>query len=103
NYKAGMTLLGNGKLVLAVCRSAWQGGGKDRFDIFVYNSSDQGLTWQEIGQTPLDGKEPSLTTLPNGTLVMTAEKGYYGPGAKVDEMPVSRSTDGGRTWETHMI
>ena len=107
NYKAGMTLTADGKLVLAVCNTKGYYGETDRakrqFLIFVYESSDQGLTWQEIRKTPLFGKEPSLTTLPDGTIVMTAQKGYFGPGAKLDEIPISRSTDGGRTWETQNI
>jgi hypothetical protein len=107
NYKAGMTLLANGKIVLAVCNTTGYYGETDpakrHFPIFVYESPDLGLTWQEIGKTPLAGKEPALVTLPDGTIVMTAQGGYFGPGAKLDEIPVSRSTDGGCTWETQAI
>ncbi len=100
NYKSGFTRLPDGKLVLAVCRDNNElDPAKRRFLIFVYESSDVGLNWQEIGQTPLFGKEPALTALPDGTLVMIAQGGYFGPGAKRDEQPLARSEDGGRTWE----
>ena len=104
NYKAGMTRLPDGRLVLAVCRSNNDPEpAKRHFDIFVYESKNQGLYWEEIGESALLGKEPSLTSLPDGSLVLTAQKGYFGPGAKQDEIPISRSQDGGRTWETTML
>lgn len=104
NYKAGLTRLENGKLLIAVCRNNNDPDAtKKQFLIFVYESQDDGLTWQEISQTPLFGKEPSLTTLPDGSVLMTAQKGYFGPGAKLDEIPISRSNDGGRTWETQFL
>jgi hypothetical protein len=96
-----MTRLANGKLILAPCGPDPDPTKKEPF-IRVYESSDEGLTWQEIGKTPLYGKEPSLTALPDGSLVLTAEPGH-GPGYKKDELPISRSEDGGRTWETRMI
>ncbi len=104
NYKAGMTQLPNGRLVLATCRSNNEKDAtKKRFLISVHESADQGLTWQEIGKTPLFGKEPSLTALPNGSLVLSAQKGYFGPGAKQDEIYIARSSDGGRIWETSIL
>jgi hypothetical protein len=100
NYKSGFTRLPDGKLVLAVCRDNNESDpAKRRFLISVYESLDVGLSWQEIGQTPLFGKEPALAALPDGTLVMMAQGGYFGPGAKQDEHPLARSEDGGRTWE----
>jgi hypothetical protein len=104
NYKTGLTELPNGKLVLAACRDNYeQDRSKRQFSIFIYESVDQGSTWRDVGNSPLFGKEPSLTALADGTLVLTAQKGYFGPGAKLDEIPISRSTDGGRTWETTMM
>ena len=101
NYKSGFARLPNGKLILATCRDNNKIDPTERrFLISIYESSDVGLTWQEINKTPLFGKEPSLTALPNGTLIMIAQAGYFGPGAKYDEHPLSRSEDGGRTWET---
>ena len=101
NYKSGFARLPDGQLVLAVCRdNNEEEPTRRRFHIFVYESLDGGLKWQEIGQTPLFGKEPCLTALPDGTLVLMAQGGYFGPGARQDEHPLSRSQDGGRTWET---
>jgi len=103
NYKAGFAQLPNGKLVLATCRNNNDSDPtKKRFLIHVYESADQGLTWQEINETPLFGKEPSLTVLPNSILVMSAQKGYFGPGSKYKEsINMARSSDGGRTWELY--
>ena len=103
NYKAGLAELPNGKLVLATCRNNNDSDPtKKRFLIDVYESADQGLTWQQISKTPLFGKEPSLTALSKGTLVMSAQKGYFGPGSKAREsINMARSTDGGRTWELY--
>ena len=98
-YKAGMAQLPNGTLVLAACRDNYKKDPAKRgFSIEVYESSDEGLTWTEIGESPLFGKEPSLTALPNGSLVLTVQD--YGPGATHDRIPISRSSDGGRTWQT---
>jgi len=104
NYKSGFAQLPNGKLVLAVCRNNFEKDqSKRQFSIFIYESNDLGQSWQEIGESSLFGKEPSLTALSDSTLVLTAQKGYFGPGAKLDEIPISRSNDGGRTWQTRML
>lgn len=104
NYKAGMAMLPDGKLVVAACRFNNETiPEKKNFDIHIYQSSDQGLSWQEIGEPGLHGKEPSLTVLRDGSLVLTAQKGYFGPGAKLNEIPVSISHNGGRTWKTKML
>ena len=100
NYKAGMARLPDGALVITVCRDNNATVPEEkRFNILVYESRDGGVSWQEIGETPLFGKEPSLAALPDGTLVMIAQGGYFGPGAKLDEHTLARSEDGGRTWD----
>jgi hypothetical protein len=103
NYKAGVAQLPDGKLILATCRNNNDPDpAKKRFLIHVFESVDLGLSWQEINETPLFGKEPSLTALPDGTLVMSAQKGYFGPGSKTTEaINLARSTDGGQTWERY--
>lgn len=104
NYKAGMTRLPSAELVLGVCRSNDDPDPtKNHMDVFVYRSRNNGLTWQELGDSGVIGKEPSLTTLPDGSIVMTAQKAYFGPGATHDENPVARSVDGGKTWEITML
>ena len=104
NFKPGMTRLPNGTLVLAVFRFRLETFGSgtldQKFAITVYESNDQGLTWQEIKKLPLGIKEPSLTALPDGSLVLTGEDFIrLGQG----QAPISRSQDGGRTWETTVI
>lgn len=105
NYKAGLTRLPGGRLVLATAHMNDDPDPEERKKracfIWVYESADEGLTWQRIDQTPLFGKEPSLTTLPDGAMVLTAE----GPsgGTALDEMLVSHSEDGGRAWETRVL
>ncbi len=97
HFKAAMTRMADGKLVVAVAR-------KKQFSvpILIYESSDLGLTWEEIAQILLgddDDREMSLTALPDDTIVLTAQR--YSP--KVEEISISRSEDGGQTWETQMI
>lgn len=101
NYKAELAELPDGKLVLATCRNNNDAyPTKKRFLICVYQSADQGLTWETINKTPLFDKEPSLTALPDGTLVMSAQKGCFGPGSQAKEaINMACSKDGGRTWE----
>lgn len=92
NYKAGMAMLADGKLVLATCRRE----GGQQFMIHVYLSVDRGLTWEEISKSPLMGKEPSLTTLPDGSLILTAQN-------MGQPMCLARSSDGGRTWKASAV
>ncbi len=100
-YKAGFARLPDGTLVLASCRDNNQSDPtKRKFHIAVFSSNDEGLTWKEIGTPGIVGKEPCLTALPDGALILIAEPGYYGPGAKRDEHGLGRSEDGGRTWHT---
>lgn len=98
SYKAGMTQLPDGTLVLAACRSNNKRGPLQGFLIDVYASSDEGMTWAKVNKTRLYGKEPSLTALPNGSLVLTVQD--FGPGSTKDKVVISRSGDGGVTWQT---
>ena len=100
-----MTLLKDGTLLLATCKNNnEEDPTKKKFDIFVYASSNNGESWEMIGETPLSGKEPSLTALPDGSVVLSAQKGYFGPGTKYkEEINLARSPDGGRTWETSVL
>lgn len=111
NYKPGMARLPDGKLIIGVCRNNNDPDPAKRwFEIHVYESEDDGLTWSEIGTTPLYGKEPAMAALADGTLVMTVQGGFFGdaesPGgviAKPNVLPVMRSDDGGKTWDTFVI
>ena len=100
NYKAGMAQMADGRLIAAVCRDNARPDPTQRyFDIFLYESTDLGLSWRAMEHTPLLGKEPSLTALPDSALLFTAQNGYFGPGAANDSIYMARSEDGGRTWQ----
>ncbi|MFH0966021.1 MAG: sialidase family protein [Planctomycetota bacterium] len=89
-YKAGTTMLPNGDIVCVPC--VHPRGGEKRFAARVFRSSDKGTTWEEIGRTPLFGKEPGLTCLRNGVLILTTED------LSGETTPICRSEDGGATW-----
>ena len=98
NYKAGMTMLADGCLLPAVCREVTGG-----LRIYLYVSVDEGLSWQEQPERDdLWGKEPSLTSLPDGTLLMTAQP-YSLPVADATQTVVYRSKDRGASWETIVL
>jgi hypothetical protein len=96
NYKGAVAALPDGKLVLATCRR--DKPDSPAFSIHVYQSADQGLTWEEIGKTPLAGKESSLTALSDGSLLLTSQNA-----ADMTKMNMARSSDGGRTWQTSTL
>lgn len=92
-YKGGLAVLPTGDLVAAACDAIVKG-----FPMHVFSSSDQGLTWTAIEHTPLVGKEPHLTCLRNGALLLTAQD------LTAAGQPVYYSDDGGHTWSvTRML
>ena len=97
NYKAGFCRLEDGTLILASCRLV-----NDEFQIYVYESRDEGLTWNEIGETELYGKEPCLTLLPDGSLFLTAQPPKT-PVLDNTQVVSYRSTDNAVNWETFII
>ena len=97
NYKAGFCRLEDGTLILASCRLV-----NDEFQIYVYESRDEGLTWNEIGETELYGKEPCLTLLPDGSLFLTAQPPIT-PVLDNTQVVSYRSTDNAVNWETFII
>lgn len=104
NYKAGLARLSDGRLVLATCRDNFETDpSRRRFYVHVYESVDTGLSWQEISETSICGKEPSLTVLPGDRIVMTVQGAYFGPDRDANSNPFARSEDGGRTWQTAQV
>ena len=98
HFKASMTQLADGRLLIAVAR-------KKQFDVplLIYESSDLGLTWQEVAQTlPSDkhddNREMCLIALPDGSLLLTSQSGVGVERGK--RIPLYRCTDDGRTWES---
>ncbi|MFH0963943.1 MAG: sialidase family protein [Planctomycetota bacterium] len=105
NYKAGMTRLADGTLLIAVCRQEAnpEDPAKRVFQIYVYESSDKGLTWREIAKPGIIGKEPSLTILPDGGVLLTAQHADFTKSVAERGMHCSLSQDGGRTWELRRL
>ena len=106
NYKAGFTRLPDGKLLIAVCRQnpdPKSPSGKGPFRIYVYESTDEGLSWTEIAEPGMCGKEPSITTLPDGAVLMTAQNADFTGDASQRGMYCARSEDAGKTWQVAQI
>ncbi len=106
NYKARFTRLQDGALLIAVCRQDPDSNDADTkgpFQIYVYRSTDDGLTWTEIDKPGICGKEPSLTTLPDGAVLMTAQNADFSLDASQRGMYCARSEDGGDTWQCQAI
>lgn len=89
-YKAGTAVMPDGDIICAPCRNPQAPG--QSFGLHVFRSRDKGATWQEICRTPMTGKEPSLTCLSSGVLILTTED------LSGDTTPIFRSEDGGVTW-----
>ena len=98
NFKGAIARLSDGTLIAAACRRIDVHG---LFGVHVYRSADRGLTWREIGETTLLGKEMSLTALQDDSLLLTVESNAIpGNGTR---MQYHRSSDGGRTWMTDFL
>jgi hypothetical protein len=103
DYKPCIARLPDGRLVIAAFHQQQLGDGKIREDILLFRSADGGRTWSK--PAVLDGvlgREPYLTVLKDGTLLMTVhllpqdirnKDGYT-------HCYVHRSEDGGQTWST---
>jgi len=106
NYKAGFTRLDDGKLLIAVCRQnpdPSAPSGKGPFQIYVYESTDDGLTWREIAEPGMCGKEPALVALPDGAVLMTAQNADLSRDASQRGMYCARSEDSGKTWNVSEV
>ncbi len=101
HYKAGLAF-GSGIVYAAPCVALRGKGPYDvSFKIQVYASRDMGLSWEKINKTELDGKEPSLLYLDDGTLLLTAQPIMEGKMGY--QLPVYRSADGGVTWSKETL
>ena len=83
-YKGTLAVLPNGDLIATPADQLEQG-----WPIRVFKSSDKALTWNQIGHTPIFGKEACLTSFGDGSLLLTVEG---------REGRVYHSGDGGHTW-----
>lgn len=105
DYKPCIALLPSGELLMVAFHSHELGGGKLREEIILFRSTDGGVTWSQRQTLDLLGREPYLTVLRDGTVLMTVHllaqdirnKDSYA------HSYLHRSTDGGRTWTTMRI
>ena len=107
DYKPCVALLPGGELLVVAFRyielagcGKFQSGGTYREDVILFRSQDEGRTWTDA--TVLDGvlgREPYLTVLRDGTLLMTALLGHDVRNTS-GWFPshLHRSDDGGHTW-----
>ncbi len=103
NFKSALAQLPDGKLVVAVCRYNNAEDPRQKvFDVHVYESGDLGCNWQEIGRTPLFGKEPSMAALPGGGLVLITHGAFFAQGPN-QAHHIASSIDGGRTWDVGVL
>ena len=102
NYKAGFARLADGKLLIAVCRKS-SVEQNSPFLIDVYCSLDDGLSWEAVANTDIVGKEPSLTALADGSVLMTAQYADFASDPGQQGMYVARSRDAGKTWHAGQI
>ncbi len=100
-YKPCIAALPDGELLVAAFRSAAVGDeGKYREDVILFRSEDGGRTWSDAAV--LDGvlgREPYITVLRDGTLLVTALFGHDCRNT-LGWFPayIHRSEDGGHTW-----
>ena len=106
DYKPCIARLPDGRLLLVTFAPYQLEEGKKREEILLFRSEDGGATWSDAENLTtghgLVGREPYLTVLRDGTVLMTVHflsrdvrnsSGY-------NRSFVHRSTDGGRTWST---
>ena len=106
DYKPCIARLPDGRLLLVAFAPYQLEEGKKREEILLFRSEDGGATWSDAENLTtghgLVGREPYLTVLRDGTVLMTVHflsrdvrnsSGY-------NRSFVHRSTDGGRTWST---
>ena len=85
-YKGSLAVLEDGSLITAVCE--WEKTGS--WPVHIFRSFDNGRSWQQAEYTPpLFGKEPGLTLLKTGGLLLTLEN---------SDDTVAYSDDRGKSW-----
>ena len=85
DYKPCVAKLPDGTLLVVAFNSAKKVDGRPQEDMLLWRSQDGGRTWSERTITPLLGREPYFSVLPDGTLFISVhllgkdirnEKGY---------------------------
>ena len=105
DYKPWITKLKNGELLI-VCFHHSTTNGKYRERPVFWRSKDGGKTWGKRDERPyMAGREFSLNTLSDGTLIMTCHflANDAANKSKFTYSKVFRSTDNGHTWSEKRI
>lgn len=107
DYKPWVAKLPGGELLLTAFRSEPDESGKKlREEILLFRSDDGGRTWSGPENLTVSkgllGREPVLTVLSDGTILMTVLmliQDVRNPSGYIRSY-LHRSKDGGRTWQT---
>jgi hypothetical protein len=103
DYKPCVARLPGGELLLVAFRNTGVEGGKVREDILLFRSTDGARTWSppETMESLL-GREPYLTALTDGTVLMTVHllaQEIRNDAGRTRAL-VHRTEDGGHSWTT---
>jgi len=105
DYKPCIARLPNGALLVVAFDAAKRVDGKIQEDMLLWRSTDGGRTWTPRTVIPPVGREPYLSVLSDGTLLITVhflkqdirnKEGYV-------HSLLHRSTDGGKAWQSTKI
>lgn len=106
DYKPCIARLPDGRMLLVAFAPYQLEKGRKREEILLFRSEDGGATWSDAENLTtghgLLGREPYLTVLRDGTVLMTVHflAGDVRNPTGYTRSFVHRSTDGGRTWTT---
>lgn len=105
DYKACVAKLPDGELLLTMFHQHRKGGGKILEQNLLYRSADGGKTWKGPERLDFPGREPYLSVLKDGTVLVTGHllpqevRNTYGHTCGW----VHRSTDRGKTWSSTRV
>src|SRR4051812_1096069 len=105
DYKPCIALLPSSELLLTAFHQYQRPGNKVLEQTLLFRSKDGGRTWSNPEKLDLLGREPYLTVLTDGTIIIT---GHLLAGDVRNRWGYTcgflhRSTDGGKTWESIRI
>ena len=102
DYKPSLVVLPSGELLATMFHGYRRDGGKILEQTLLFRSSDGGRTWSGPEKLDLLGREPYLTALRDGTVLVTGhlltqdERNQHG----YTHSYLHRSEDAGRNWTT---
>jgi len=106
-YKPSIALLKSGELLVVAFTSRRPEGAEGFEEYFIsWRSPDAGVTWSGPEELQgITGREPFLTVLSDGTLLLSNHLLSQDINNKEDfwYSHIRRSTDEGHTWESHRI